>query len=139
VPMVPVAAPDHPLGRMDNIPPGAGRDYTQLVLTDRSRFTEGQDYSVSSPRTWRLADLGAKHALLREGIGWGNMPLPMIEPDLVAGTLVRLAMPDHPGGTYRFAGIWRRDTPPGPAASWLLDQFVTLGQTDRELDGMGDV
>lgn len=139
VPMVPVAAPDHPLGRMARIPPGAGRDYTQLVLTDRSRFTEGQDYSVMSPKTWRLADLGAKHALLREGIGWGNMPLPMIEGDLVAGTLVRLSMPDHPGGTYRFAGIWRRDTPPGPAAAWLLEQFVALGQDDRELEGMGDV
>lgn len=139
VPMVPVAAPDHPLGRMEAIAPGAGRDYTQLVLTDRSRFTEGRDFSVSSPKTWRLADLGAKHALLREGIGWGNMPLPMIEADLVAGTLVRLAMPDHPGGTYRFSGIWRRDTPPGPAASWLLDQFVALGQDDREPDGLSDV
>lgn len=139
VPMVPVAAPDHPLGRMDRIPPGAGRDYTQLVLTDRSRFTEGQDYSVLSPKTWRLADLGAKHALLREGVGWGNMPLPMIEPDLIDGALVRLVMPDHPGGTYRFAGVWRRDTPPGPAASWLLDQFVALGKDDKELEGMGDV
>jgi len=139
VPMVPVAAPDHPLGRMEVIAPGAGRDYTQLVLTDRSRFTEGRDFSVSSPKTWRLADLGAKHALLREGIGWGNMPLPMIEADLVAGTLVRLAMPDHPGGTYRFSGIWRRDTPPGPAASWLIDQFMALGADDREATGMSDV
>ncbi|BBE34322.1 LysR family transcriptional regulator [Sphingosinicella microcystinivorans] len=139
VPMVPVAAPDHPLGRMERIAPGAGRDYTQLVLTDRSRFTEGQDYSVLSPKTWRLADLGAKHALLREGIGWGNMPLPLIEPDLVAGTLVRLVMPDHPGGIYRFAGVWRRDTPPGPAASWLLDQFVRIGRNDVEENGLGDV
>ena len=139
VPMVPVAAPDHPLGRMEAIAPGAGRDYTQLVLTDRSRFTEGRDFSVASPKTWRLADLGAKHALLREGIGWGNMPLPMIEADLVAGTLVRLAMPDHPGGTYRFSGIWRRDTPPGPAASWLIEQVVALGADDREAAGMSDV
>ncbi|HEX7852786.1 MAG TPA: LysR family transcriptional regulator [Sphingobium sp.] len=137
--MVPVAAPDHPLGRMTEIPPGAGRDYTQLVLSDRSRFTEGRDFAVMSPKTWRMADLGAKHALLREGIGWGNMPLPMIEDDLVAGTLVRLAMPDHGGGTYRFGGIWRRDTPPGPAASWLLDQFVALGSNDTETDGMGDI
>lgn len=139
VPMVPVAAPDHPLGRMERIPPGAGRDYTQLVLTDRSRFTEGQDYSVMSPKTWRLADLGAKHALLREGVGWGNMPLPMVEPDLIDGSLIRLAMPDHTGGMYRFAGVWRRDTPPGPAASWLLDQFVALGRDDKALEGMGDV
>nr|WP_245405779.1 LysR family transcriptional regulator [Sphingobium sp. Sx8-8] len=139
VAMVPVAAPDHPLGRMETIPPGATRDHTQLVLSDRSRFTEGRDFSVSSPKTWRLADLSAKHALLREGIGWGNMPLPMIEADLVAGTLVRLALPDHDGGIYRFSGIWRRDTPPGPAASWLLEQFVALGREDRECDGMADV
>jgi DNA-binding transcriptional LysR family regulator len=139
VPMVPVAAPSHPLGRMTQIPPGAGREHIQLVLTDRSRFTDGQDFSVMSPKTWRLADLGAKHALLREGIGWGNMPLPMIEADLTAGTLVQLAMPDHVGGTYRFSGIWCRAKPPGPAATWLLEQFVTLGQNDREVEGMVDV
>ncbi|GGE52424.1 LysR family transcriptional regulator [Agaricicola taiwanensis] len=139
VAMVPVAAPHHPLGQMERIAPGAGRDYTQLVLTDRSRFTDGRDFSVMSPRTWRLADLGAKHALLREGIGWGNMPLPMIAQDLTAGTLVRLAMPDHPGGTYRFAGVWRRDAPPGPAASWLLDQFVALGRDDVEEVGLIDI
>lgn len=130
VAMVPVAAPDHPLGRMDAIPPGEGRNHVQLVLSDRSRFTEGQDFAVISPHTWRLADLGAKHTLLREGIGWGNMPLPLIQGDLTAGTLLRLAMPDHPGEIYRFAAIWRRDAPPGPAASWLRDQFVTLGRDD---------
>ena len=137
--MVPVAAPDHPLGRMQRIPPGAGREHIQLVLTDRSRFTDGRDFSVISPRTWRLADLGAKHSLLREGIGWGNMPLPMIEDDLISGTLVRLAMPDHLGGTYRFAGIWRRDAPPGPAASWLLERFVERGSDDVEAAGLGDI
>jgi len=137
--MVPVAAPDHPLGRMTDIPPGEGRNHVQLVLSDRSRFTEGRDFAVVSPHTWRLADLGAKHALLREGIGWGNMPLPLIRSDLAAGTLLRLAMPDHPGGVYRFAAIWRRDTPPGPAAAWLRDQFVELGREDVAAHGLADL
>jgi DNA-binding transcriptional LysR family regulator len=137
--LVPVAAPDHPLGRMTEIHPGAGRDYIQLVLSDRSGTTAGRDFGVVSSKTWRLADLGAKHALLREGIGWGNMPLPMIEGDLAAGTLVRLAMPDHPGGAYRFTAIWRRDTPPGPAARWLLDQFIALGVPDAEACNTPDV
>jgi DNA-binding transcriptional LysR family regulator len=137
--LVPVAAPHHPLGRSTSIAPGAGRDHLQLVLTDRSRFTEGRDFSVISPKTWRLADLGAKHALLREGIGWGNMPLPMIEPDLTSGALVRLAMPDHPGGTYRFSAVWRRDAPPGPAASWLIEQFVELGRNDGAVAGLADL
>ena len=137
--LVPVASPDHPLGSMTQIAPGAGRDYTQLVLSDRSSFTKGQDFAVISAKTWRLADLGAKHALLKEGIGWGNMPLPMVVDDLAVGRLVRLAMPDFTGGIFRFAGIWRRDTPPGPAARWLLDQFTALGLSDGNGDHLADV
>lgn len=124
IPMIPVASPDHPLGRAEKLEPGAARDHIQLVLTDRSPLTAGRDFQVRSARTWRLGDLGAKHALLREGIGWGNMPLHMVRDDLVSGALKRLAMPDHPGGDYQMYGIWRRDTPPGPAASWLLNQFT---------------
>lgn len=133
VPLVPVAAPSHPLGRMAAIPPGETRNHVQLVLSDRSHATEGQDFAVMSPRTWRLADLGAKHALLREGIGWGNMPLPMVAEDLARGALVRLDLPEQPGGTYRFAAVWRRDTPPGPAGAWLLDQFC--GQAEHNAPG----
>ncbi len=139
VALIPVAAPSHPLARMETIAPGAGREHTQLVLTDRSRATEGQDFSVFSPKTWRLADLGAKHALLRQGIGWGNMPRPMVEADLASGALVPLAMPDHTGGNYRFSGIWRSDAPPGPAASWLLDQLVTQQAGRGQGEVAGDV
>jgi len=124
VTMVPVAAPDHPLARMAHPAPGAARDHVQLVLTDRSPLTQGRDFSVLSARSWRLSDLSAKHSLLRQGIGWGSMPLSLIESDLVAGTLVRLNLPDFPGGQYPFAVIWRRDAPPGPAGRWLVDQFV---------------
>jgi DNA-binding transcriptional LysR family regulator len=124
VSLIPVAAPSHPLARMDPIPPGAVRDHIQLVLTDRSKVTEGRDFSVLSPRSWRLADLGSKLALLREGVGWGNMPALMVEGDIQTGRLVRLDLPDHRGGIYRFDAIYRRDAPPGPAASWLLEQLV---------------
>lgn len=138
VTMVPVASPRHPLAQLDPVPIGAARDHVQLVLTDRSRTTEGRDFSVISARTWRLADLGAKHALLREGIGWGNMPLEMIEPDLASGVLVRLPLPDHTGGLYRLSAVWRTDSPPGPAAAWLLQQFVEAGRADRPGAGFAD-
>ncbi len=131
VPLVPVAAPDHPLARAMKLQPGAAREHVQLVLADRSPLTQGRDFAVTSAHTWRLSDLGSKHALLREGIGWGNMPLPMIEGDLVAGTLVRLNMPDSTGGLYRFSAIHRRDAPPGPAATWLMQRFIDLGADDE--------
>jgi len=131
--MVPVAAPTHPLAQLSVVPPGAARDHTQLVLSDRSRLTEGRDFAVISRKTWRLADLSAKHALLREGVGWGNMPQPMVAADLASGALVRLNLPDHSGGRYGLSAIWRSDSPPGPAAAWLRDQFVELGRTDGEV------
>ena len=130
--MVPVAAPNHPLALTGAIAPGAARDHIQLVLSDRSRLTEGRDFGVVSRKTWRLADLSAKHALLREGVGWGSMPLPMVAADLESGALVRLTLPDHTGGRYGLSAIWRTDAPPGPAAAWLRDQFVELGRDDAE-------
>jgi DNA-binding transcriptional LysR family regulator len=122
--LVPVAAPDHPLAPGPNAP-GAGRDHIQLVLTDRSPLTQSQVLGVVAARTWRLVDLASKHMLLREGIGWGNMPLPMVIEDLEAGRLVRLDLPDCKGGHYRFDAIYRTDTPPGPAASWLISRFAS--------------
>lgn len=122
--LVPVASPEHPLARAGKLAPGAVRGHLQLVLTDRSKLTEGRDFTVASPRTWRLADLGAKLELLREGIGWGNMPLGMVEDDLAHGSLVRLQMSDDIGGPYRLSAFWRRDASPGPATKWLLDSLV---------------
>jgi DNA-binding transcriptional LysR family regulator len=120
--LVPVAAPSHPLART-GVAPGESRQHLQLVLTDRSRLTEGQEFSVLSPSTWRLGDLGAKHSLLIEGLGWGNMPRHMVAGDLAAGRLVELDLPERPGARYRLSALWRRDTRLGPAASWLIDAF----------------
>jgi len=120
VELVPVAAPEHPLAA-GNIAPGEAREHLQLVLSDRSPLTEGREFSVLSPLTWRLADLGAKHALLKQGIGWGNMPRHAVREDIAAGYLVELNLPEKPGAFYTLSATWRRDARPGPATSWLID------------------
>jgi DNA-binding transcriptional LysR family regulator len=126
VALVPVAAPEHPLAQMERVPPGEARKHLQLVLTDRSPLTAGRDFSVLSARTWRLADLGAKHALLKEGIGWGSMPRHAVREDLASGALVELALPERPALDYALVALWRKDTPPGPAATWVLDALPEL-------------
>lgn len=120
VELVPVAAPDHPLAA-PNVAPGESRKHLQIVLSDRSPLTQGREFSVLSPETWRFADLGAKHALLKEGIGWGNMPRHMVREDLERGALVELDLPEKPGADYTLSAVWRRDARPGPATSWLID------------------
>lgn len=124
VELIPVAAPNHPLALRESIAPGEIRRHLQLVLTDRSPLTEGRDFSVLSDRTWRLADLGAKHALLLEGIGWGNMPAHAITEDLRSGRLVELALPDAPRVRYNLNLLWRKDSRPGPASRWLLEALI---------------
>jgi len=118
--LIPVAAPQHPMAHG-----GKPRDHVQLVLSDRSKLTEGQDFGVLGLKTWRLGDLGSKYALLLAGVGWGNMPEPMVRADIRAGRLIQLKLPEWDGGVLPFHAIHRTDAPPGPAASWLIERFVS--------------
>ncbi len=121
--LIPVAAPCHPLSRHTGaIPTSVARAHVQLVLTDRSALTQGQDFGVIGVQTWRLADMGAKHALLLAGIGWGSMPEAMIREDLAAGRLTRLAVDAWDGALSPLQSLHRTDRPPGPAGRWLIER-----------------
>ena len=125
VTMVPVASPLHALAQIDGrIPSAVLREHTQLVLADRSTLTAGQDFGVLALRDWRLGDLGSKHALLRSGIGWGNMPLELVKDDIDAGRLVHLDINDGDSISFPLYVIHRGDDEPGPAGKWLMQQFL---------------
>lgn len=127
--LVPVAAPSHPLAKIKGkITAEALRDQVQLVLTDRSKLTQGKEFSVFSVRTWRLADLGARHEMLRAGLGWGSMPIHMIEDDLKRGRLVKLDI-RRPDGMTKLPrpGVVlarRKGVALGPAGEWLAKRLV---------------
>ncbi len=122
--MMPVAAPGHPLAQIAGpIPTSLAREHTQLVLTDRSALTDGQDFGVLALRNWRLGDLGSKHELLRAGLGWGSMPEAMVREDLASGRLVRLDLGDGSVMHYPVHLFRRADHQPGQATQWLLDHF----------------
>lgn len=124
VKLVPVAHPNHPLAGLAKITSADASDHVQLVLTDRSSLTADRDFGVMATKSWRLADLGSKHALLLAGLGWGSMPKFMVSDDLKRGRLVRLAIDAWDNHQYRFHTVHRRDAPPGPAASWLMERLA---------------
>lgn len=122
-PVVTVVAPEHPLAKLGGlISRATASQYVQLVLTDRSPLTEGRNFGVLSPQTWRLADLGAKHAFLRAGLGWGHMPLHMVEEDFARGSLVPITLEamTMTGNAFSMHAIHRKDAPPGPAGRWFV-------------------
>ncbi len=126
VPMTTVASPAHPLAAHRGV---IGlrelARHVQLVLTDRTSLTDGRNYGVLSPLTWRLADLGAKHAFLRAGFGWGHMPVAMVQADLDAGDLVRIHPENYQPETPPLAmfAVYRKDEPPGPAGRWFIEHL----------------
>lgn len=124
---VPVAAANHPLAQLaGSLSREQLAEHTQLILTDRSTLSAGQQFGVLTSRIWRLADLGAKHAFLRAGLGWGGMPYPMVRADLEAGRLIELDIDhdlwprDHQMAMF---ALHRRDLPPGPAGRWLIERL----------------
>lgn len=122
----PVAAAGHPLAEHQGAAPPLAlvRKHLQLALHDPGKLTQDMDYSIAAVRCWRLTDLALKHALLRDGVGWGYMPVPLVEDDLVRGVLVKLVMPWRPGGHQTFTMLHRLDCPPGPALRWLMEQLL---------------
>jgi len=126
VKMVFVAAPSHSLSQIAG--PLTECDvarHTQLVLTDRTELSNGREFRVVSPRNWRLADLGAKHAFLLAGLGWGGMPYAMVERDIKEGMLKQLELMDSPvtGDIMPMLATYRADMPPGPAGRWFVEQL----------------
>jgi hypothetical protein len=68
---VPVASPTHPLAKLaGEIPSDVLADHVQIVMTDRSALTRGQDFGVLSSMPLRVSDLGAKHQMILAGLGW---------------------------------------------------------------------
>jgi DNA-binding transcriptional LysR family regulator len=123
VPLVTVVAPKHPLASHKGvIPQSTLHQHVQLVLTDRSTLTKGQNYGVFSQNVWRLADMGARHAFLRAGFGFGHMPRFMVEDDIKSGKLrvVRVQMPSNVRPLMPMRAVYRKEAPPGPAGRWLI-------------------
>ena len=129
VDLIPVVAPGHPLAPIEGpIDPDVLQKQVQLVLTDRSSLTAGRDYGVLSRRTWRLADLGAKHSMLLAGLGWGNMPSHQVQNDLEQGRLkaIRLGKFDSGAAQLPMCGAYLADHRLGPAGQWMVEHFSTV-------------
>jgi DNA-binding transcriptional LysR family regulator len=133
VQIVPVASPSHPLGlRPMPLTVNDLSGHIQLVLTDRSSLSVGTEIGVVSAKPWRLADLGAKHAFLKAGMGWGGMPLHLVQADIDSGALVILDVVEMPrrGAWVPLSAVFNADAPPGPAGRWLIERIKARAEKE---------
>src|SRR6266436_4496919 len=140
VPLVTVVAPTHPLASYKGVVPKSElQRHVQLVLTDRSTLSKGQNYGVFSQNAWKLADMGAKHAFLRAGFGFGHMPRFMVEDDIASEKLrvIRIEMPAGTNLVMPMQAVYRKDAPPGPAGRWLIQSLKQRASLDSFVKAQG--
>ncbi len=127
--LVPVAAAHHPLARIrGEIPTERVRDVVQIIIAERNRGLDSPVHTILSRTTWRVADVATKLALIRGGLGWGNVPVDMVGSDVSEGRLVKLALAEWGGKPVLvpMSSIARVGSPAGPATAWLRRRLELL-------------
>jgi len=126
--MVPVVSQDHPLAKVKG-PISTKRlaDSIQIVLSERTDAGVA-DQGVLSTCIWRVSDLHTKHALLRAGLGWGNLPRHLVRDEVKKRKLAVIrpeawSVDEH---SLTLSAIYRSDATFGPAHRWLLTQLEHL-------------
>ena len=126
VQMTACVSPSHPLAKKsDCVTLDTLSEHRQIVLSERSDMSRGRGFGVLSSTTWSVSDLNAKHTLIKEGLGWGAMPLALVESDLANGELVELNICEVNSNwaVMPMFAVWHPARPPGIAARWLLERL----------------
>jgi DNA-binding transcriptional LysR family regulator len=121
-----VVSPQHPLAtRRGPIPAAVLAKHIHLVHIDPMDLSRTQTHGMRSAEVWRLSHLGAKLAFLRAGLGFGGLPIHLVEADLASGALVQISTDDAPPGGYvvTMSAVYRTDSPPGPAGRWFIEHL----------------
>jgi DNA-binding transcriptional LysR family regulator len=121
-----VVSPQHPLATCRApIPRTVLAKHVHVVHADILTLSQPGRNVLRSPRVWHLSHLGIKLAFLRAGLGFGIMPLHMIEADLASGALVKIKVESVPpdGFAMEMSAIYRTDRPPGPAGRWFIERL----------------
>lgn len=121
--LVSVAASTHALARHAAPIDAVGLSGAVQIVLGEQRHEADRDadlHGVLSPRTWRVVDLATKHALIRNGLGWGHLPEHLVREDLRSGRLVELQL-DALGSTALRRSLLlvrRPELVLGPVARW---------------------
>jgi DNA-binding transcriptional LysR family regulator len=123
---VKVVSPQHALAtQRARIPTAVLAEHVQLMHVDHSNVWRTARLGLLSQRMWSLGDLAAMHHFLRAGVGFGILPLHMVQADLSSGALVEIHAEDDPreGTAISMSAAYLTNKPPGRAGRWFIDRL----------------
>ena len=113
--VLPLARADHPLARAGTpIPRALLREHAQIVLRDSAHGEASGSLNVlTGGLRWSVTDVAAKKEIIAAGMGWGGLPEHVVAPELAAGSLVALDVPEFEADALELFAVRRRDRPRG--------------------------
>lgn len=127
VTLVPVAARGYlPFEPSPQLRPEQMKSLVQVVIRD-SADTPGRNYFlIAGAPSWTVADQQTKKELILNGMGWGHMPLHLVDKDLRAGRLVSLEGRHFMRSRLDIVVARRRGRSIGAVAEALWQSFAGL-------------
>lgn len=110
-------ATDHPLALHDAPEESDLARHRQICLSGDA-VREGH----ARGRMWSASDYLMVLEMAEDGFGWAELPRALVAR-YGRGMLVELALPGWPR-LVSTSAVWQKGAPLGPAALWLLDQFL---------------
>jgi DNA-binding transcriptional LysR family regulator len=138
--LLPVCAPAHPLAAEKKIlKENDLRNHTQVILPSTDAATKDVRAGVmEGAGTWSVSDFASKRHLLLGGLGWGLMPLNLVDEDLQMGRLAPLNVEPYTDFSIPIYLMRKRRKFQGPCSElmWNILAAVNLNSTgwigDRE-------
>ncbi|HEY9026948.1 MAG TPA: LysR family transcriptional regulator [Burkholderiaceae bacterium] len=125
VTLVPVAAPQGlPFEVTRSLTPARMREAVQVIIRDSARAASRDYFVIEGARNWTVGDQHTKKELILRGMGWGHMPLHMVDKELRAGKLVSLEGRHFKRSRLDIVVARRADRQPGPVARALWDALA---------------
>lgn len=128
VTIMPVAHPDYEPAQSPHMKTiGEMQSYTQIVVADSSSgmFTQSRDLLPGGLR-WTVSDFTAKKEIMLAKMGWGGIPIHMIEEELEQGKLVPLNVEGYQSRQSHLFQIRRRDKEVGIVAQEIWSELEAL-------------
>jgi DNA-binding transcriptional LysR family regulator len=139
--LVAVAAPQHPLAHQPMpMDIESLQRHLQIVWTRSAEMQavhksallplgKPQDLGIHSLDTWYVTELKTKRQCILAGLGWGSLPLHLIQDDLTSGTLVELKLTSWEGRdrmpAFDLCMCRLKKLKLGPAATFLMAAMAT--------------
>ncbi|MTI17362.1 LysR family transcriptional regulator [Rhodobacteraceae bacterium RKSG542] len=130
LPFVVAVAPSHPLAMMEKPDVDDLVRHRQLIVqgVEEVELSHFPQLSVS---VWRTNTFFMLKEFTKAGVGWGYVPLHMVEPDIEAGLLQRLDVKfDRHPWLAAAELITPKSGSRGPASQWITDRLKSVFDQD---------